>query len=56
MPQLREHSTIVRMSDTALYACNNCGSSMLQPIYDSSAPPPAGPPPSPPPPSLPPPR
>ena len=25
-------SAIVRMSDTALYACNNCGSSMLQPI------------------------
>ena len=31
-PNCGEHSTIVRMSDTALYACNNCGSSMLQPI------------------------
>ena len=31
-PDCGEHSTIVRMSDTALYACNNCGSSMLQPI------------------------
>ena len=30
-PNCGEHSTIVRMSDTALYACNNCGSSMLQP-------------------------
>src|ERR1700704_2405840 len=28
-PNCGEHSTIVRMSDTALYACNNCGSSML---------------------------
>ena len=25
-----EHSTIVRMSSTALYACGNCGNSMLQ--------------------------
>ncbi len=31
-PDCGEHSTIVRMSDTALYACNNCGSSMLQPM------------------------
>jgi hypothetical protein len=31
-PNCGEHSTIVRMSDTALYACNNCKSSMLQPI------------------------
>ena len=31
-PNCGEHSTIVRMSDTALYACNNCGSSMLQPV------------------------
>jgi DNA-directed RNA polymerase subunit RPC12/RpoP len=27
-----EHSTIVRMSSTALYACGHCGSSMLQPV------------------------
>src|SRR5205085_2354123 len=31
-PNCGEHSTIVRMSDTALYACNHCGSSMLQTI------------------------
>jgi DNA-directed RNA polymerase subunit RPC12/RpoP len=31
-PECGEHSTIVRMSDTALYVCNSCGSSMLQPI------------------------
>ena len=31
-PNCGEHSTIVRMSDTALYSCNNCGSSMLQAI------------------------
>ena len=27
-----EHSTIVRMSDTELYVCNHCRSSMLQQI------------------------
>ncbi len=27
-----EHSTIVRMSDTALYRCGHCQASMLQPI------------------------
>ena len=31
-PNCGEHSTIVRMSDTALYACNHCKASMLQPI------------------------
>ena len=31
-PNCGEHSTIVRMSSTALYACNHCRSSMLQPI------------------------
>ena len=31
-PNCGEHSTIVRMSDTALYACNHCQASMLQPI------------------------
>ena len=31
-PNCGEHSTIVRMSSTALYTCNNCRSSMLQPI------------------------
>ena len=31
-PNCGEHSTIVRMSSTALYQCNNCRSSMLQPI------------------------
>jgi DNA-directed RNA polymerase subunit RPC12/RpoP len=28
-PDCGEHSTIVRMSSTALYACGHCGSSML---------------------------
>ena len=27
-----EHSTIVRMSSTALYACGHCGTTMLQRI------------------------
>jgi ribosomal protein S27E len=27
-----EHSTIVRMSSTAIMKCNNCGDSMLQPV------------------------
>ena len=31
-PNCGEHSTIVRMSNTALYVCNNCQSSMLAPI------------------------
>jgi Zn-finger nucleic acid-binding protein len=31
-PNCGEHSTIVRMSDTALYTCNHCKGSMLQPI------------------------
>ncbi len=31
-PNCGEHSTIVRMSRTELYACNHCRSSMLQPI------------------------
>lgn len=31
-PNCGEHSTIVRMSSTALYICNHCRSSMLQPI------------------------
>ena len=31
-PNCGEHSTIVRMSSTALYTCNHCRSSMLQPI------------------------
>jgi rRNA maturation endonuclease Nob1 len=31
-PNCGEHSTIVRMSNTALYQCNHCRSSMLQPI------------------------
>jgi Zn-finger nucleic acid-binding protein len=31
-PNCGEHSTIVRMSDTALYVCNHCRSSMLQAI------------------------
>ena len=31
-PNCGEHSTIVRMSSTALYTCNNCRASMLQPI------------------------
>ena len=31
-PNCGEHSTIVRMSNTALYVCNSCQSSMLAPI------------------------
>ena len=31
-PNCGEHSTIVRMSNTALYMCNSCQSSMLAPI------------------------
>ena len=31
-PNCGEHSTIVRMSSTALYTCNHCRGSMLQPI------------------------
>jgi ribosomal protein L37AE/L43A len=31
-PNCGEHSTIVRMSNTALYQCNHCQSSMLVPI------------------------
>src|SRR5208283_4846513 len=31
-PNCGEHSTIVRMSSTAILKCNNCGDSMLQPI------------------------
>jgi ribosomal protein L37AE/L43A len=31
-PECGEHSTIVRMSSTALYACGHCGSSMLEPV------------------------
>ena len=31
-PNCGEHSTIVRMSDTAMLSCNNCGSSMLTPV------------------------
>src|SRR2546428_8444257 len=31
-PNCGEHSTIVRMSSTAILRCNNCGDSMLQPI------------------------
>ena len=31
-PNCGEHSTIVRMSNTALYQCGNCRSSMLAPI------------------------
>ncbi len=31
-PECGEHSTIVRMSNTALYQCNNCSSSMLTAI------------------------
>src|SRR5213592_2428760 len=29
-PNCGEHSTIVRMSSTAIMKCNNCGDSMLQ--------------------------
>jgi DNA-directed RNA polymerase subunit RPC12/RpoP len=31
-PNCGEHSTIVRMSNTALYVCNTCQASMLAPI------------------------
>ena len=31
-PNCGEHSTIVRMSSTAHYACNHCRASMLQPV------------------------
>jgi rRNA maturation endonuclease Nob1 len=31
-PDCGEHSTIVRMSSTALYRCNHCHASMLQPL------------------------
>jgi ribosomal protein S27E len=31
-PNCGEHSTIVRMSSTAILKCNNCGDSMLQPV------------------------
>jgi len=31
-PNCGEHSTIVRMSNTALYQCGSCQSSMLAPI------------------------
>jgi ribosomal protein S27E len=31
-PNCGEHSTIVRMSSTAILKCNNCGDSMLQAI------------------------
>jgi predicted nucleic acid-binding Zn ribbon protein len=31
-PDCGEHSTIVRMSNTAFLKCNSCGGSMLQPI------------------------
>ena len=31
-PNCGEHSTIVRMSNTALYVCNSCNSSMLAPV------------------------
>jgi formylmethanofuran dehydrogenase subunit E len=31
-PNCGEHSTIVRMSSTAILKCNHCGESMLQPI------------------------
>jgi ribosomal protein S27E len=31
-PNCGEHSTIVRMSSTAMVKCNRCGESMLQPI------------------------
>ena len=31
-PNCGEHSTIVRMSSTAILKCNNCGESMLQSI------------------------
>ena len=31
-PNCGEHSTIVRMSNTALYMCGHCRTSMLEPI------------------------
>jgi len=31
-PNCGEHSTIVRMSSTAIYQCNACKSSMLKPV------------------------
>ncbi|HET9073653.1 MAG TPA: zinc-ribbon domain-containing protein [Solirubrobacteraceae bacterium] len=31
-PNCGEHSTIVRMSSTAVVACNHCGASMLRPV------------------------
>jgi ribosomal protein S27E len=31
-PNCGEHSTIVRMSSTAIMKCNNCGDSMLMAI------------------------
>jgi uncharacterized protein (DUF983 family) len=31
-PNCGEHSTIVRMSSTAVLKCNSCGDSMLKPI------------------------
>ena len=31
-PNCGEHSTIVRMSSTAILKCNNCGDSMLQQV------------------------
>ena len=31
-PNCGEHSTIVRMSSTAIVACNHCGASMLRPV------------------------
>ena len=31
-PNCGEHSTIVRMSSTAMLSCNHCGASMLQPL------------------------
>lgn len=31
-PNCGEHSTIVRMSTTAIMKCNNCGDSMLQAV------------------------
>ncbi len=31
-PNCGEHSTIVRMSSTAITTCNHCGGSMLKPL------------------------
>jgi ribosomal protein S27E len=31
-PNCGEHSTIVRMSSTAMLTCNHCGASMLRPL------------------------